>query len=59
MATIDDKINNLAIAADLAELAARRYRAMGNMAAAAECFRDANDCLNRMQALKEDSGPEQ
>ena len=56
MATIDDQINNLAIAADLAELTARRYGAIGNMAAAAECLRDANDCLKRMQALKEDRG---
>ena len=53
MATIDDQINNLAIAADLAELTARRYGAIGNMAAAAECLRDADDCLKQMWALNE------
>jgi hypothetical protein len=45
-----DQISNLAIAADLAELTARRYRATGNMAAAAQCLRDADDCLKRMHA---------
>jgi hypothetical protein len=56
VATVDDQISNLAIAADLAELTARQYRAKGNMAAAAECLHDADDCLKRMQALKEGRG---
>ena len=41
---------------DLAELTAWRYQATGNMADAAECLRDADDCLKRMQALKEGRG---
>jgi hypothetical protein len=59
MTNIDDEISNLAIAADLAELTARQYEAKGNMAAAAECSRDADDCLKRMQTLKEGRGTEQ
>jgi hypothetical protein len=55
--SVADQISNLAIAADLAELTARRYRAAGNMPAAVQCLRDADDCLKRMQALKEDTGP--
>ncbi len=48
--SVADQISNLAIATDLAELTARRYRATGNMAAAAQCLRDADDCLKRMHA---------